>query len=84
MRIAIGSDHFGFPIRTVLAEHPAGQGYAVQDFGCSSAGRETGYPDVALALSEQVAAGTLGRGVLVCGALDDRAGTAEAAPRRVA
>jgi len=67
MRIAIGSDHLGYSIKTVLAAHLAGQGYDVEDIGCSSAEETTDYPDVAVALSERVAAGEFSRGVLVCG-----------------
>jgi ribose 5-phosphate isomerase B len=66
MRIAVGSDHHGFQMKALVKEHLAGLGHEVQDHGCHSVD-EVDYPDVAVAVSECVAAGEADRAVLVCG-----------------
>ena len=64
--IAIGSDHFGLPLKRVVREHLRSKGYTVDDFGVESEA-PVDYPDIAEAVSEQVAAGRYGRAVLICG-----------------
>jgi len=66
MRIAIGADHHGFQLKELLKEHMTALGHDVQDHGCHSVD-EVDYPDVAVVVAEDVAAGEAERAVLVCG-----------------
>jgi ribose 5-phosphate isomerase B len=66
MRIIIGSDHLGFPLKEILRAHLAQAGYECDDLGVYDAG-PVDYPDVAAALAEDVAAGKHDRGILICG-----------------
>ncbi|MDD5088350.1 MAG: ribose 5-phosphate isomerase B [bacterium] len=66
MKIAIGADHAGFPLKKILAEWLRAQGHQVSDVGTHSE-QSVDYPDFALAVSREVAFGTAERGVLVCG-----------------
>jgi ribose 5-phosphate isomerase B len=66
MIVAIGSDHRGFRHKAALTEHLKAKGHEVRDFGCDSED-SADYPDAALAVAEQVAAGEAGAGVLICG-----------------
>jgi ribose 5-phosphate isomerase B len=64
--LAIGSDHAGFALKSVLAEALAAAGHAVLDLGPDSAGR-VDYPDYAHAVCRAVEQGRARFGVLVCG-----------------
>lgn len=66
MRIAIGSDHAGFELKSVLAEHLVDAGYEVQDFGTHST-ESVDYPDFGAAVGEAVASGGVDLGVCCCG-----------------
>ncbi len=66
MRIAIGSDHRGFNVKTRLIELLAGLGHEVVDQGTTST-QSVDYPDIASAVGRQVASGAVDRGILVCG-----------------
>lgn len=66
MKIAIGSDHRGFPHKSLLVEHLTDRGIAVEDFGCHSA-ESADYPDAALPVAEMVGTGQADAGVLICG-----------------
>src|SRR5215211_14060 len=65
-RIALGSDHIGYPLKEDIKKYLDELGYPYQDFGTSSAER-TDYPlfarDVTSALSSQQA----DLGILICG-----------------
>ncbi len=66
MRVAIGSDHAGYQLKSELARELDSAGHAVTDLGTH--GREAvDYPDYAQAVAEAVAHGEADRGVLVCG-----------------
>lgn len=67
MRIAIGSDHAGYEQKERLREHLRSLGHEVTDVGTTSGDESVDYPDFALAVAAQVAAGEAERGVLVCG-----------------
>ncbi|MEG3176999.1 ribose 5-phosphate isomerase B [Sphingomonas sp. RB3P16] len=66
MRIAIASDHAAFALKATLAAWLAGQGHVVVDLGPDSDAR-VDYPDFGFKLAEAVAAGTVERGVALCG-----------------
>jgi ribose 5-phosphate isomerase B len=67
MKIVIGSDHFGFPIKAAIKAHLLERGCEVEDIGCTGENDERDYPDVAVDLARRIADGRFERGVLVCG-----------------
>ena len=64
-RIAIGSDHAGFALKTMLKEHLQREGYPVLDFGTDS-DQAVDYPDIVAPLARAVAGGEADLGVVVC------------------
>lgn len=67
MRIVLGSDHFGYPLKATIIEHLEQLGHEPVDLGCDNAADPVDYPDVARDLAERIAAGEFERGILVCG-----------------
>ncbi len=66
MRVGIGADHAGYPLKEAVGNHLAGTGFTVVDFGTHS--EETvDYPDFAEAVARAVIDGRVERGVIVCG-----------------
>ena len=64
--VAIASDHAGFDLKQVLKTLLQEMGYQVVDLGTD--GRESvDYPDFGHALANEIEAGRVERGVLVCG-----------------
>lgn len=66
MRVAVGADHAGFPLKEKLAKLLAEQGYAILDVGTHSE-EAVDYPDYAAAVGSAVREGRADRGVIVCG-----------------
>jgi ribose 5-phosphate isomerase B len=66
MRLIIGSDHLGRPLKDALVEHLRAQGHEVDDAGADD-DTPVDYPDVAQAVAEDVADHRHERGILVCG-----------------
>jgi len=66
MRIAIGSDHAGFALKTALKAWLESEGYDVNDCGAYSDER-VDYPVFGARVGGVVAAGNADFGVLVCG-----------------
>lgn len=66
MKIAIGSDHGGFMLKSEIIKHIEDQGYEVKDFGCDSTA-SVDYPDFGQAVAEAVAKGECDRGIVCCG-----------------
>ncbi|MDA8295942.1 MAG: ribose 5-phosphate isomerase B [Actinomycetota bacterium] len=66
MRIAVGSDHAGLPLKESLAKELADAGHDVVDFGTDRPG-SVDYPDYAAAVGEAVASGEAELGVCCCG-----------------
>lgn len=66
MRIAIGSDHAGFQLKQLLADHLRAAGHEVTDLGTDST-ESVDYPDFGAAVGTAVASGEADRGVAVCG-----------------
>jgi len=67
MKIALGSDHFGYELKCVIADRLRELGHEPVDLGCSGTEDEVDYPDVAARLAKEVSAGAYPRGILVCG-----------------
>ncbi|REJ34503.1 MAG: ribose 5-phosphate isomerase B [Bacillota bacterium] len=66
MRIAIGSDHAGFPLKAELVERLRQDGYEVDDLGTHST-ESCDYPDTARPVAEGVSQGRYRLGILICG-----------------
>jgi len=66
LRIALGADHRGFPLKEKLRVWLLREGYAVLDAGTDSEER-TDYPVYAVAVARAVGRGRTERGILVCG-----------------
>ena len=66
MRIALGADHAGYPLKEHLSSFLRDLGHEVRDLGTSS-GESVDYPDFAASVARSVASGESERGILVCG-----------------
>lgn len=66
MRVAVGVDHAGFPLKQPVISALARLGHAVLDLGTDSE-EAVDYPDYALAVAEAIRTGTAEVGVLLCG-----------------
>lgn len=66
MKIALGADHAGYPLKMELAGWLADQGHEVLDLGTASTA-SCDYPDYAGRVAAEVLAGRAERGLLVCG-----------------
>lgn len=66
MRIVVGSDHAGFHLKKLLAEHVQTQGHDVVDVGATST-ESVDYPDFGEAVGRSVAGGDADLGIAVCG-----------------
>ena len=67
MRIAVGSDHAGYALKTETIARLTGAGHEVLDLGTDSAEVSVDYPLFGRAVGEAVADGRADRGVCVCG-----------------
>ncbi len=66
MRIAVGADHAGVPLKRDLLALLEAEGHETLDLG-SDGPEPVDYPDFARAVGEAVARGEAERGLLVCG-----------------
>ncbi len=66
MKIAIGGDHAGFPLKGPIIERLEAWGHEVTDHGTHSP-EPVDFPDIARLVCEQVRTGDANRGILVCG-----------------
>lgn len=67
MKLALSSDHAGYPLKQYLVVYLTEKGHQVIDLGVSSDGHRTDYPDAAHVLGEALQKGQAERGILVCG-----------------
>jgi ribose 5-phosphate isomerase B len=66
-RIGIAADHGGFELKEYLVKRLSAAGYEVIDFGDRQLKLDDDYPDFIIPLARAVAAGTVERGVGICG-----------------
>jgi ribose 5-phosphate isomerase B len=66
LRVALGGDHAGFPLKQLVAQRLGGQVAKLIDCGTNS---ETScdYPDFAIAVAREMLSGNANRGIVVCG-----------------
>ena len=67
MRIAIGADHAGLPLKQELTPWLEAQGHELLDFGAYEFHQDDDYPDYAEAVARAVASEQAERGIMVCG-----------------
>ena len=67
MRVGIATDHGGFGLKEELVNRLRAAGHEVIDFGAHHPDPGDDYPDFVAPLALAVAAGTMDRGVAVCG-----------------
>jgi ribose 5-phosphate isomerase B len=73
MRIAVGTDHAGFPLKALVAEVVAAHGHELVDFGTDHPEPDDDYPDFVAPAARAVASGDCQLGVVLGGS-----GTGEA------
>ncbi|NTW48437.1 MAG: ribose 5-phosphate isomerase B [Chlorobiales bacterium] len=66
MKIAIGSDHAGFEMKSKVQDWLKAHGYESVDMGAHST-ESVDYPDFARKVAQAVAAGECEQGILLCG-----------------
>jgi len=66
-RVGVAADHGGFELKEFLAEKLRATGFEVTDFGDAKLKSDDDYPDFIIPLARAVAAGTVDRGVGICG-----------------
>jgi ribose 5-phosphate isomerase B len=66
-RIGIAADHGGFELKEFLAGKLREAGFEVSDFGDCQLKSDDDYPDFIIPLARALAAGTVDRGVGICG-----------------
>ncbi len=67
MKLALASDHAGYPLKQQLVEYLREKGHEVLDLGVDTPDVSSDYPDAALAVGAAVLDGRAERGILVCG-----------------
>jgi ribose 5-phosphate isomerase B len=65
--VGIATDHGGFVLKEELVVRLRGAGHEIVDFGAHSLNPGDDYPDFVIPLAQAVVAGTVERGVAVCG-----------------
>jgi ribose 5-phosphate isomerase B len=66
VKLAIGSDHAGFKLKTLVIEELAKARHEVHDAGTHSLD-SVDYPDIAAKVGKMVAEAEVPRGILICG-----------------
>ena len=66
LRVAVGGDHAGFPLKQIVVEQLGGFVTEVIDCGAHDDTRSD-YPDFAIAVSKEINEGRADRGLIVCG-----------------
>jgi ribose 5-phosphate isomerase B len=67
MRVGIATDHGGFELKDELVAQLRTAGHEVIDFGAYKLHETDDYPDFVVPLARAVTAGTVDRGIAVCG-----------------
>lgn len=67
MKTGIAADHGGYELKEALHAFLVSQDYEVTDFGAFERNDQDDYPDFVIPLARVLAAGTIDRGIAVCG-----------------
>lgn len=66
MKLVVGSDHAGFPMKAPVIKSLQSWGYQVKDCGTFSTA-PVDFPDIAKSVCAEITAGRAQRGIMVCG-----------------
>lgn len=66
MKLVIGSDHAGFPLKEEVRAYLTKAGHEIVDLGAYNT-EPSDYPDFAEKVGEAIKAGVAARGILICG-----------------
>ncbi len=66
LRVAVASDHAGFPLKEEVVRFLKDRGFVYHDFGVYTP-ESVDYPDQAVLVAREVAAGNYDRGIVICG-----------------
>ena len=66
MKLVIGSDHAGFPLKGPLVRILQSWNYSVKDVGSFNP-EPVDFPDIAVLLADEIISGRAERGIMVCG-----------------
>lgn len=66
MKIALGSDHGGFALKSIVAKNLLLLGHEIEDVGCKSL-ESVDYPDYAHLVVSHITEGKCSCGILICG-----------------
>jgi ribose 5-phosphate isomerase B len=67
MRVAIGADHGGFPLKSPIVDYLTVAGHEVLDLGAYNMDPGDDYPDYVKAVGKAVLRGEAERGIILCG-----------------
>ena len=67
MKIAVGADHAGLPLKDDIIEVIEGLGHEVIDLGAYEFDADDDYPDLAAPVARAVSRGQAAKGVILCG-----------------
>ncbi len=67
MKIAVASDHAGYPLKAALLPHLKALGHEPADLGTDSPDKPVDYPDFAALACREVVAGRAERAIVICG-----------------
>jgi ribose 5-phosphate isomerase B len=67
MRVAVGTDHAGFPLKNPIIAELENLGHTVIDLGGDGSDPTDDYPDYARLVSHAVHDGNADRGIVICG-----------------
>jgi ribose 5-phosphate isomerase B len=67
MRIGIATDHGGFALKEKLVDRLRAAGHDVVDYGATTVSPGDDYPDYVVPMARAVVAGTVQRGIAICG-----------------
>jgi ribose 5-phosphate isomerase B len=67
MKIAVGSDHAGFPLKRTVVDAIRDHGHEIVDCGAFAVDAGDDYPDFAAAVARAILDGRAERGALICG-----------------
>ncbi len=66
LNIAVGSDHAGYELKSVVVDYLNTKGYKIKDCGCFSL-ESVDYPDYAQAVAKEILSERSQVGILICG-----------------
>lgn len=67
MRIAVGCDHGGFPLKFTVIEAITSLGHEIVDFGTDNGEISVDFPDYVYRVCDAIQRGVADRGIIICG-----------------